>query len=114
MIRSRLVAAAAFVSVSTFLSGCPQGAGGICQRSVDSIDALYQRCGYHLQFVITFDGVTASDCGHATHSSDGGDSLLHHCIPWTTSVDCASLVLDAHGNPVLDPSCNFRTLSGRP
>jgi len=114
MIRSRVVAVAAFMSASTFLVGCPQSAGSICQHAVDSIDAMYERCGFNLHVVVTFDNVHASDCGHATRSTDGGDALIHHCLPWTSSVDCGTLVIDSNGQPVLDPSCDFSTLVGRP
>ena len=112
MTRARAVA---FVVLFVFtLSGCPQSLGSICQHMVDSLDAMCERCGLAVNFQVTFDGTTRSDCGHVTRISDGGNAIVHQCIPWSASVECNQLVLDGRGVPELDPSCDFSTLQGHP
>ena len=99
---------------STLVSGCPQSPGSICQHMVDSIDAMYMRCGFALHVQLTFDGgVTHTTCGHVTRITNP-NQLVRQCIPWADNVDCSILVIDASGIPQLDASCDFGLLEGHP
>ena len=99
------------LSAGAFIAGC-NTPGSICQRMVDAIDAMYTRCGFALQVQIRIAG-TPSDCGHVGRVNNP-NQLLNTCIPWAQNVDCADLVLDGEGHPILDPSCDFGLLEGRP
>jgi coenzyme F420-reducing hydrogenase gamma subunit len=108
----RSLALVGIVSVALLVPGCPPSAGSICQHMVDSIDGMYTRCGYHLHTVLTFDGAP-SDCHHVAHVTNA-NQILHQCVPWADSVDCSTLEDDGAGHPVLDASCDFGLLEGRP
>jgi hypothetical protein len=110
----RPLALAASVFVCLLVSGCPQSPGSICQHMVDSIDAMYMRCGIGTPVILTFDGVHSSDCGHVTRISDGGNMIVHQCIPWTASVDCSTIAIGSDGRPVINPPCDFMMLEGHP
>lgn len=112
--KSRIVALAALVLFVSLVSGCPQSPGSICQHMVNSIDAMYMRCGFNLQVRLSFDGgVTSTQCGHVSHISMP-NQLVNQCIPWADNADCSTLEIDSLGHPVLDPSCDFGLLEGRP
>lgn len=101
----------ALALAATSSAGCVQTPGSVCQRMVDSIDAMYTRCGYSLRVVLTLNGAM-TECGHVQRV-DNQQQILNQCIPWADNVACNELVIDpGTGAPMLDPSCDFSLLSG--
>ena len=108
---SRAVALGAVVVSASLTSGCPQSPSSICQRMLDAVDALYTRCGYPYHVVLHLPDGTVTDCAHCNSISDGGNQIVHMCIPWAQNVDCSTLMPQpGMGAPPDMPLCDFSML----
>lgn len=70
------------------LSGCrtPQS---LCQEYVDSINAMFERCGLFVEFIVVHPRTGEQGC-HIVQQIPNPDPIVDGCIPWANAIEAGS------------------------